>query len=94
MNAYGEMPAKDTFVEIDGARFIVDEVDHYRITRVLYENVEKDSIPAQENMREEAEPEDLAPKSSPLETVPDAGEAKIKSDKAAPLATSSSQGET
>ena len=37
LNAYGELPPKNALVKIGDFRFIVDEVDHYRIQRVLCE---------------------------------------------------------
>jgi CBS domain containing-hemolysin-like protein len=37
LNNYGELPPKDSVVEIDGIRFLVAEVDRYRITKLTFE---------------------------------------------------------
>ncbi len=42
LNTYGELPPKNALIDIDGLRFIVDEVDHYRIGRLLFERVESE----------------------------------------------------
>ena len=40
LNSYGELPPKDSVVEMDGIRFIVSEIDQYRITKLLFELLE------------------------------------------------------
>lgn len=89
---YGEMPTKHVFVEIDGARFIVDEVERYRISRLIYERIETETAQEAVSNPADLEPEDLAPKSFPLESAQTPGEAKKKSDEVETLA-SSSQGD-
>ena len=43
LNAHGELPSVGTLIEMDGMRFLVDEVDHNRIRRLILEqdNTEK-----------------------------------------------------
>ncbi len=37
LNSYGELPPVDAFVELDGMRFVVDAVEHNRISRLIVE---------------------------------------------------------
>ena len=37
LNAHGELPSVGTLIEIEGMRFLVDEVEHNRIRRLILE---------------------------------------------------------
>lgn len=56
LNTYGELPPKDALVDIDGLRFIVAKVDHYRITQLLFEQ-RTDTEQIQDE--DQAEPDEL-----------------------------------